>query len=487
MSRRLHTALGAGSLILGLAVAAPQAAADTIVGPWDINVNWINVITDRIGDSRYFAGSGTDVIRVSAGVHPSPDSDFYGNLYQGDLYRSSNGGQTTVSVTHASFDNYNFLQPLTFVGQSSGGGGARDEYTRIFNLSNQAIIDRLDAIQQTPFRLVVENPDVPAGPTLVNVNAPDYSHQLLPFLTDIKLTGGGLLPTISWIVPESGEAVATNVRIQVRRIEAESADGKQITAAKLVHEAILDLDASGYQFGEQFSQVATPGFPAGLEVGERYEMAVILELRDPDANRTLARARTFFEFMPLPEGAGEVAVFLPSVGPNGEFKFNVKVEAGETIAIDPVVAVGYDYQIGDGDPWFASVTLPDVGDGLYELYLFNGADWVFEAVLAAGNEYLFAAGGVDRFRILGIETSAGLNPSDPVAFITELTFTGDGRFTGTMTPITVEVPVPGTLTLFGLALALLVGARPISRRFRPTSARAISPLASTGRMQLNPS
>jgi hypothetical protein len=53
---------------------------------------------------------------------------------------------------------------------------------------------------------------------------------------------------------------------------------------------------------------------------------------------------------------------------------------------------------------------------------------------------------------LGIETSAQLDPHDTTAFVTGLTFTDDGDFTGTMTPITERVPEPETLGLFALAL-----------------------------------
>ena len=60
--------------------------------------------------------------------------------------------------------------------------------------------------------------------------------------------------------------------------------------------------------------------------------------------------------------------------------------------------------------------------------------YVLTDILTAGVEYAFAAGGVDRFRILGIEALAALDPNDAVAFVTGLTFTDDGRFTGTMTP-----------------------------------------------------
>ena len=73
------------------------------------------------------------------------------------------------------------------------------------------------------------------------------------------------------------------------------------------------------------------------------------------------------------------------------------------------------------------------------------------------------ADGVDRFRVLGIETSVGLNPASTTAFITGLPFNGLGQFTGTQTPITVNtdgtVPEPSGLALAGLGLAALLRRR----------------------------
>ena len=170
-----------------------------------------------------------------------------------------------------------------------------------------------------------------------------------------------------------------------------------------------------------------------------------------------AIARVYADF--TPNNAGGPVVNLPVVLANGSYQFNMTVQAGQTYYIDPDVAIGYDYAIGAlGDPNFQSLDLPDnIGDGLYDIY---GYDDAGQLLLLAhdwngANVFDFGNGGLSRFRVMGIETAAGINPGNTTAFITGLTFTANGMFTDTQTPITVtgDVPEPATPALVVLALA----------------------------------
>jgi hypothetical protein len=181
-------------------------------------------------------------------------------------------------------------------------------------------------------------------------------------------------------------------------------------------------------------------------------------------NMILRRSNSFFDFQILGGGAPPV-VELPTVGPDpnpndafgAPYQFHVSITDRQVRFIDPVLAIGYDYAIGVGDPNFASVIFPNVGDGLFEL-IFGGTT----QTVAAGVEFFFPAGGVSQFSVRGIETSAGLDPNDVTAFITGLTWVGLGEFTGTMTPVLLfvpeanGVPFPGSLVLLGAGLVALV-------------------------------
>jgi hypothetical protein len=167
-----------------------------------------------------------------------------------------------------------------------------------------------------------------------------------------------------------------------------------------------------------------------LQLGTNYSVAIQLDrYRAPFS--PLSRSRSIFNFQLVPAGTPPVA--LPSVGTDGVYHFNVQVIDGEPVFIDPSVAVGYDYAIGPGDPNFASVLLPDLGDGVYDVIV-DGS----HHTVPAGQQFFFPQGGVAAFSVRGIELSAGLDPANVLAFVTGLTFVESGHFTGTITPIVVR-------------------------------------------------
>ena len=172
----------------------------------------------------------------------------------------------------------------------------------------------------------------------------------------------------------------------------------------------------------------------------------------------LSRSNSFFDFSPL--SGPQPAAFIPTRGPgiNAPYQFQVQgIKGGQTIFIDPAVAIGYKYATGTGNPNFASVTLPAVGDNLFLLSFLLGQNTILQQI-AANTQFFFPQGGVSAFDVTGIETSAGLDPNNVTAFITGLTFVSDGDFTGTMTPLITDVPdapvpEPTTLLLLGTIMA----------------------------------
>jgi len=99
---------------------------------------------------------------------------------------------------------------------------------------------------------------------------------------------------------------------------------------------------------------------------------------------------------------------------------------------------------------FASVELPAVQTNPFDLsFVWNGT--TFDELLAPNTWFSFPMGGVNAFTVTGIDPSDGLDPANTTAFITGVTFVGDGTFTGTQTPITIDVPVPEPSSLVVLA------------------------------------
>ena len=123
----------------------------------------------------------------------------------------------------------------------------------------------------------------------------------------------------------------------------------------------------------------------------------------------------------------------------GAYTFSTAVIPNKPIVLDPLVAIGYDFAIGAGDPLFATVRLPiGIGDSHYTVTV--GAT---SFTVAGGDVFDFTThgfpGGVPAFRVSNIEVSTLIDPADQTAFAVELTFVGPGNFTGTQTPLSANL------------------------------------------------
>ena len=165
-------------------------------------------------------------------------------------------------------------------------------------------------------------------------------------------------------------------------------------------------------------------------------------------------------FIPSPIG-GVVDVGgqpLPTPVIGEPFVFTFVNGATTTVTFfDPEVATGYTYELlSEGA--ITGVLLPDIGDGIYDLFLFDAlAEQFFDTGtdLNAGELFAFVL-GTQRFMIQGIEESAGLDPNDPLAFVTGLQFDRVGELQVVQTPlVTTVVPLPGALVLLVSGMGLL--------------------------------
>lgn len=170
-----------------------------------------------------------------------------------------------------------------------------------------------------------------------------------------------------------------------------------------------------------------------------------------------------------PPGSLPETALLPDN--TGDPFFNFAINVGEgglgtefPVFIDPDFATAYEYQVAPGSPLVVKVLVPaplSGGDGMFTLEFGSSSFDLFAGVefdIAANNGGM----GVDFFRISGISLDEMLDPTNPLAFVTGLTFEQAGLVNITQTPITspaVDVPEPGSLPLVALCLLVLARTR----------------------------
>ena len=125
------------------------------------------------------------------------------------------------------------------------------------------------------------------------------------------------------------------------------------------------------------------------------------------------------------------------------------------------VATGYVYEItSTTGATFASVRAPSFyGDGIYDLSVWNGLSFDYATSFSSGEQYDFLTNYTDvyKFMIDGIEISAMLNPNDPSAFITGLTFTSAGSVSVNQTAVETYVPDSSAVPEASTFLLFLAG------------------------------
>lgn len=192
------------------------------------------------------------------------------------------------------------------------------------------------------------------GPDTLTVTSQSLAgtEQPVPFPVNVSLAGNGVTPTISWTVPNNFVPDGFRVNI-LDKNRISPVDG----TADIVHSVAISETATSYTLPSVF----TSGLP--LQLGGNYVINLqMIETRNHvnftnNNSQILRRSSSFFDFTPSTGGNGPL-VALPTVV-NGVYNFNItNVGPSSVTFIDPLVAIGYKYAVGDGDPNFASVLLP---------------------------------------------------------------------------------------------------------------------------------
>jgi len=283
------------------------------------------------------------------------------------------------------------------------------------------------------------------------VSLPAGSSQA-PFVNTITLSGNSANPTFAWTPPPGTTVNGYRINIYDKALINNDPNRGPLNTGQVVSRNLLPTVTSYTVSSGDFT---VTGY--GFQLDHNYSIEIgLIQTKDGFSSNlgngnVKAISRVYADFRPSQNG-GPV-VNLPVTLSNGAYQFNIAVVAGQTYYIDPAVATGYDYKTGTGDPNFRSVVLPmGIGDGLFDIFGFNSLnqtillahDWL------AGSVFDFGLDGVSAFRIGGIEPSANLDPANVTAFVTGLTFVADGFFTGTQTPLAINVaavPEPESILL----------------------------------------
>lgn len=156
---------------------------------------------------------------------------------------------------------------------------------------------------------------------------------------------------------------------------------------------------------------------------------------------------------------------LPNAPSEDGYGFTFEASEGQTVYIDPLVAVGYDYVLGAGSPLITSAVLPTLPGSAYQIFALNDLVNPLSVNFLSDPSGLRVdfttlagySGGINGFRLTGINPGAGLDPTDGHAFVTGLTFGSGGTVNVSQNALSISVPEPSTWALMLLGFGGLGG------------------------------
>jgi YVTN family beta-propeller protein len=244
-----------------------------------------------------------------------------------------------------------------------------------------------------------------------------------PFAYNTTVSGSSLNPTLSWSYPSSVDAVLVLIFDKTKLIPGlnlpDNVFGQSVSGATNSYTLAYTLDPShSYIIG--------------------FVARILRDPTQPDFNANCAaQSETYVDFAPTGTGPLPGVLYLPTIGPNGVYNFNLTAQPNTTYYIDPNVATGFTYTIGAGNPNFATVVLPALQGS--EPYTISWDDGLHSEQVLGGKIFNFLATdplGVSTFTVRGIDPADGVDPRSGTGFVTGLTFVSSGSFTGTMMPLT---------------------------------------------------
>ena len=215
----------------------------------------------------------------------------------------------------------------------------------------------------------------------------------MPFVQSMSINGAGLTPTISWTLPASTPNGIDQMRIRVQDVSHPVTVAARYGAATSFQQA--DLVWQSPALGS-----TSLTLPAGvLSFGTSYAISIDLSHTRADGS-VASRSSSYFDFTPIDPATlpGDVSnIALPTLEPvpttsgalaGPVYGFHVDDVGPDHITfIDPVVAAGFSYATGAGDPNFKAVQVAsNVGDGLYEVWTWNAGAWQLSGRSGRGSQ-----------------------------------------------------------------------------------------------------